>query len=101
MPTVKWLLIAAVLGYGGLLALMYVFQRSLLYFPNPSHMPPATSGLPLATEVTFRSDDGETLLAWYVAPRDGKKLVLYFRGNADGLNARAERFTWLKIGRAS
>jgi fermentation-respiration switch protein FrsA (DUF1100 family) len=74
---------------------MYVFQRSLLYFPNRSHMPPATSGLPQASEVTFRSDDGETLLAWYVPPHDGKKLVLYFQGNADGLNARTERFTWL------
>jgi fermentation-respiration switch protein FrsA (DUF1100 family) len=95
MPTLKWLLIAAVLGYGGLLALMYVFQRSLLYFPNPGRISPAAAGLPQASEVTFRSDDGETLLAWYVAPREGKKLVLYFQGNADGLNARAERFTWL------
>ncbi|MFZ0845644.1 MAG: alpha/beta hydrolase [Pseudolabrys sp.] len=95
MLTLKWLVVALVLGYGGLLALMYLFQRSLLYFPNPIHMPPGDSGLPRASEVTFQSDDGEKLLAWYVPARTGKKLVLYFQGNADGLNLRAERFTWL------
>ena len=36
MTALKWLLIAAVLGYGGLLALMYVFQRALMYFPDAS-----------------------------------------------------------------
>ena len=95
MTVLKWLLIAAVLGYGGLLTLMYVFQRTLLYFPDPVHRLPAQSGLPKAQEVTFQSDDGERLLAWYVPARDGKKLVLYFQGNAGGLDLRAERFTWL------
>lgn len=95
MTVLKWLLIAAVLGYGGLLTLMYVFQRTLLYFPDPVHRLPAQSGLPKAQEVTFQSDDGERLLAWYVPARDGKKLLLYFQGNAGGLDLRAERFTWL------
>ncbi len=95
MTFLKWLLIAVVLGYGGLLALMYVFQRSLMYFPDSVRRPPATAGLPRAEEVTFQSDDGERLLAWYVAARDGKPLVIYFQGNAGGLDLRAERFTWL------
>ena len=91
----KWFIIAAVLGYGGLLALMYVFQRTLMYFPDAAPTLPAQAGLPRAEVVTFRSDDGETLLAWYVPPRDGKPVVLYFQGNAGGLNLRAERFNWL------
>ncbi len=95
MAWLKWFVIAAIMGYGGLLALMYVFQRSLQYFPDAAHMLPAQAGLPQAAEVTFQSDDGEKLLAWYVPTRDGKKLVLYFQGNAGGLNLRAERFTWL------
>jgi fermentation-respiration switch protein FrsA (DUF1100 family) len=95
MSWLKWFFIAAVLGYGGLLALMYVFQRSLLYFPDPVHRLPAPSGLPKAQEVTLQSDDGERLVAWYVPARDGKKLVLYFQGNSGGLDLRAERFTWL------
>jgi len=95
MPTLKWILIAAVLGYGGLLALMYVFQRALLYFPDVARTLPEQAGLPQASEVTFQSDDGERLIGWFVPAREGKKLVLYFQGNAGGLNLRANRFNWL------
>jgi uncharacterized protein len=95
MIVLKWIIVAVVVGYGGLLALMYVFQRALLYFPNPAHTLPAQAGFPQAEEVTFQSDDGETLLAWYAPAREGKPLVLYFQGNAEGLGARVGRFTWL------
>ena len=56
MTILKWLLIVAVLGYGGLLALMYVFQRALMYFPDATQMLPAQAGLPQADEVTFQSE---------------------------------------------
>jgi fermentation-respiration switch protein FrsA (DUF1100 family) len=95
MAWLKWLVIVVVLGYGGLLTLMYVFQRALLYFPDTVHRPPAQAYLPEAAEVTIQSDDGERLVAWYVPPREPKKLVLYFQGNAGGLDLRAERFNWL------
>ena len=95
MTVLKWIIVAVVLGYGGLLALMYVFQRALLYFPNPAHTLPAQAGFPQAEEVTFQSDDDETLLSWYAPAREGKPLVLYFQGNAEGLGARVGRFTWL------
>lgn len=95
MTVLKWLVLAAVLGYGGLLALMYVFQRRLMYFPDPTHTRPASAGLPQAEEVTLTSDDGETLIAWHVAPRNDKPVVIYLQGNAGALNLRGERFTWL------
>ena len=95
MTALKWLVIAAVLGYGGLLALMYVFQRALLYFPDTNHVLPAQAGLPQAQEVTLTSGDGEKLIAWFVAPRGDQPVVLYFQGNAEGLAARIARFTWL------
>ena len=95
MPTLKWLIVTAILIYGGLLTLMYLFQRALLYFPDLAHTLPAQAGLLQAEEVTFRTDDSEQLLAWYVPAREGKKLVLYFQGNAGGLDLRADRFTWL------
>ncbi len=95
MTVLKWLLILAVVGYGGLLALMYVFQRALLYFPDTIRVAPAQAGLPQAEEVMLASSDGERLIAWYVPARDGKPLVLYFQGNAEGLPARVGRFTWL------
>ena len=95
MTALKWLLIVAVLGYGGLLALMYVFQRALLYFPDTSRVAPAQAGLPQAQEVMLTSEDGKHLVAWHVAPRGDKAVVLYFQGNAEGLKARVNRFTWL------
>ena len=95
MTALKWLLIVIVLGYGGLLTLMYVFQRSMMYFPDRTRTSPAAAGLPRAEEITLTSSDGETLVAWYVPPRGAKPVVIYFQGNAEGLAARVGRFTWL------
>lgn len=95
MTILKWLLILAVLGYGGLLTLMYVFQRSLQYFPDAVRTPPAAAGLTQAEEVVLSASDGEKLVAWYIAPRGDKPLVLYFQGNAGGSNLRTNRFAWL------
>ena len=95
MIALKWLLIVVVIGYVGMLALMYLFQRSLMYFPDTVRTPPAAAGLPQAEEVTLTSADGEKLVAWHVAPKGAKRVVVYFQGNAGGLNLRAGRFKWL------
>ena len=68
MTTLKSLIILALLAYAALLALMYVFQRSLMYFPDRVRTPPAAAGLPQAEEVTLTSSDGERLVAWHVPP---------------------------------
>jgi len=98
MSTLKWLLIVFVLGYGGLLALMYVFQRSLQYFPDRARTAPAAAGLPQAEEITLRTADGERLIAWHIAPRGDKPVLLYFHGNGGALNLRADRFAWIANG---
>ena len=92
MTALKWLLLIAVVGYGGVLGLMYVFQRALMYFPDPTRTPPAAAGLPQAQEVALTSSDGEKLIAWYVPPKGTKPLVIYFHGNAGALDLRADRF---------
>jgi fermentation-respiration switch protein FrsA (DUF1100 family) len=95
MGTLKSLIILAVLAYAGVLALVYVFQRSLMYFPDPARTPPAAAGLPQAEEVVLTSADGERLVAWHVPPEAAKPLVIYFHGNGGALNLRAGRFRWL------
>lgn len=95
MTILKWLLTVTAVGYVGLLALMYLFQRSLMYFPDTMHTPPAAAGLPQAEEAILTSGDGEKLIAWHVAPKGSKRVVIYFQGNAGGLNLRAGRFKWL------
>jgi fermentation-respiration switch protein FrsA (DUF1100 family) len=97
MATLKSLIILAILAYGGVLALMYVFQRSLMYFPDRSRIPPAAAGLPRAEEVTLTSADGERLIAWHVPPQGSKPVVIYFHGNGGALNLRADRFRWLTV----
>jgi uncharacterized protein len=92
MATLKWIAALALLGYAGLLVLMYVAQRSLMYFPDPVRRPPASVGLPQADEVTLDTPDGERVIAWHVPPREGKPVVLYFQGNGGGLDLRANRF---------
>jgi hypothetical protein len=95
MTTLKWLLIAGALGYSGLLMLMYVFQRSLMYFPDSVRTPPAAAGLPQAQEVILTTADGKKLIAWHVSPQGAKPVVIYFHGNAGALDLRAGRFKWL------
>jgi fermentation-respiration switch protein FrsA (DUF1100 family) len=92
MATLKWITALALLGYLGVLVLMYFAQRSLMYFPDPVRRTPASVGLPQAEEVTLDTPDGERLLVWHVVPRDGKPVVLYFQGNGGGLDLRANRF---------
>src|SRR5215510_1675528 len=94
MAILKWILIA-VLGYGGLLGLMYIFQRALMYFPDPRRTAPAAAGLSQADEVTLTSADGEKLIAWHVPSQGPRPVVIYFHGNAGALDLRAGRFKWL------
>jgi len=95
MSALAWLIGIAASGYLGLIALMYVFQRSLMYFPDARRVAPAAAGLPQAKEVTLTTSDGEALIAWAIAPRAGRPLLLYFQGNGGGLDLRIGRFRWL------
>lgn len=91
MTLLKWLL-AALVGYGGLVALMYVAQRSLMYFPETTRTPPAAAGLPQARELVLDTDDGEKIIVWHVPPQGAQPVVLYFHGNGGSLRLRANRF---------
>ena len=91
MALLKWL-IGAAAAFGGLVALMYVAQRSLMYFPERLHTPPAMAGLPEAQEVAFDTKDGERVIVWHVPPRGEKPVVLYFHGNGGALRNRVDRF---------
>jgi len=91
MALLKWL-IGAAAAFGGLVALMYVVQRSLMYFPERLHTPPAMAGLPEAQEIALGTKDGERVIVWHVPPRGQKPVVLYFHGNGGPLRNRVARF---------
>jgi hypothetical protein len=92
MSFVKSLPVVFALLYLGLLALMYIGQRSLMYFPEPFRTAPAAAGLPEAEEVVLDTADGERVIAWTVAPRAHRPVILYFHGNGGALRYRADRF---------
>jgi len=92
MAFLKWFLIVAALGYCALIALMYVAQRTLMYFPEKQRTAPAAAGFPQAEEVVLKTPEGENLIAWHVPPRGNKPVVLYFHGNGGALQHRVHRF---------
>lgn len=67
------LFLAAV--YAVLVLLLFVFQRSMLYFPQPR-----ASGGPGST-MLLRVDDADLMVS--VLIREGRKAVVYFGGNAE------------------
>ena len=92
MTALKWILLLALVGWGGIVALAYVAQRALMYFPEKVRTPPAVAGLPEAEELSLQTADGEKVIAWHVPPRGEKPVVLYFHGNGGALALRADRF---------
>ncbi len=84
--------IAAVvaIAYLALAALLFLFQRSLLYHPSATVPTPAESGVGEMRVVGLRTEDGLTLQAWYAPPRTaGGPVVVYFCGNAGHIGYRA------------
>jgi uncharacterized protein len=86
------LLAAAVALYGVALAAVAAYQRKLMYFPQAVEVAPAEAGLPRARVLALKTADGESLVAWYIAPAPGRPLILYFHGNGGGLGLRNIRF---------
>ncbi|HEX4407517.1 MAG TPA: alpha/beta hydrolase [Xanthobacteraceae bacterium] len=92
MIVLSWIAVIAFACYVALAALVFFSQRSLMYFPERIHTTPAAAGLPEAEEVSLTASDGWQSIGWYVAPRDGKPLLLYFHGNGGALRYRVDRF---------
>jgi fermentation-respiration switch protein FrsA (DUF1100 family) len=95
MTVLGWIAVLAVCGYVGLTAMIYLTQRSLMYFPERTHVTPAEAGLPEATEVPLTTADGVQIRVWHVPPKADNPVILYFHGNGGALNYRVERFRQL------
>ena len=92
MAFLKWTFIIAAAGYLVLGALVYLAQRSLMYFPDRARTSPGAAGFAQAQDVTLDTADGENVIAWHVPPHEGKPVILYFHGNGGALNLRVDRF---------
>jgi fermentation-respiration switch protein FrsA (DUF1100 family) len=77
--------------YGLVVVGLYAGQRRILFWAHAAEVDPAALGLK-AKVLRLHTEDGESLLAWSVPPAAGRPLILYFHGNAGGLDLRVERF---------
>jgi uncharacterized protein len=77
--------------YGLIVIGLYTGQRKILFRCDAAEVDPATLGLK-AKVVRLKTEDGESLVAWSIPPLAGRPLILYFHGNAGGIDLRVERF---------
>ncbi len=90
-----WLVLGClVLGYGGLLAFLFLFQERLVYFPTRTWIAtPGDFGLPYE-EVWLETADRVKLSGWWVPlpqAKDGaspRGVVLFFHGNGGNISHR-------------
>lgn len=92
MATLKWVLLTLAAIYVLAIVGLAVFQRRMLYFPDRHLTHPAEAGMSGVEDLRLTSDDGETLVAWYVPAPKGRPLILYFHGNGGALVDRVPRF---------
>jgi hypothetical protein len=92
MTVWKWSLACFVAIYVLTIVGLTIFQRRLQYFPDRRLVDPALSGMSGVEDLRLTTDDGETLVAWYVPANDGHPLILYFHGNGGALVDRILRF---------
>lgn len=67
------------LVYLGLCAVLFLFQRSLIYFPHPE-----SQSVRAATTIRLPVDGGNVLVT--VRPHSGANALLYFGGNAEDVS---------------
>jgi fermentation-respiration switch protein FrsA (DUF1100 family) len=81
----------AVALYVALLLVLFLTQRSLIYYPSHSYTGPVEAHANKAfEEISVRTQDGIDLKAWY-APASGKPFtIVFFHGNADSLRTAAQ-----------
>jgi uncharacterized protein len=85
-------LVSLALAYAAVVALVFVFQSHLVYFPNVGRevgVTPQAYGLPFEA-VTIATQDGEKLSAWWVPAPQFRGAVLIFHGNAGNISHRLD-----------
>lgn len=92
MAVWKWSLAWFVAIYILALCGLTIFQRRLQYFPDRRLVDPAQAGMSGVEDLRLTTNDGETLIAWYLPAKDGHPLILYFHGNGGALVDRVPRF---------
>lgn len=76
------------LAYLGLIGVMYVAQRSLMYHPGGAEGGPADNGVAEMRAVHLKTADGLTVESWVSAPQPGRPTLVFLQGNAGSIHDR-------------
>jgi fermentation-respiration switch protein FrsA (DUF1100 family) len=83
------LLSVAIAAYAAVMLLVFLFQRSMLYYPDTLRPRLEDWRASDMEEVTLETEDGLSLNAWYRAAAAGKRTIVHFHGNAGHIGGRA------------
>lgn len=87
------LLVILLVVYALVAAMLYIFQRKLMYFPEKAELLPQIFGLNGFERVIFATQDNLTVTGFYRPPEGDKKTIVYFHGNAGHIGYRASKLT--------
>ena len=83
------IILSLCIAYGSVLLLLFLFQRSVIYYPHKLDkqfiFPPYAAG---QEEVFITCDDGCVINGLFISGRDDKPAVLIFHGNAGNISHR-------------
>jgi hypothetical protein len=85
LKLIKKILFYVVLIYFFFVAVLYVTQRSMIYFPSyqkPDITPFEKEGV---FEITTQTSDGVSLTGWMKNPEPEKPIIIFWHGNASNL----------------
>lgn len=84
--------VALVLLYGVAIAALSAVGRSFIYHPDPALIAAGPNDPAGIVEVRIATPDRQTLRAWWMPPKPGKPVILYFDGNGGRLHLQGYRF---------
>ncbi len=94
-PVIRTVLLSAVslalAAYVGIAALLFAFQRSIVFVADITRPDAPAVGLPSLHEVRLQTPGGLRLLAWWVPPAPGRPVLAYLHGNGGNLGDRRDR----------
>lgn len=80
--------------YVAALGALFVAQRPILYAAQSRALTPEIQD-PRIQTVHLRTADGETLVGWYLPPREGRPVIIFFDGN--GGSGSIQEGRWRRV----
>jgi len=88
----KSLVIVVAVAYLAICLLMFIFQKSFVYFPDKSLKAFSKYRLQGFKEINLTTSDGKRIVSWYKPPIRKSPTIVFFHGNSGNLSYRIQKF---------